>query len=294
MHLTPYPPSHVLRAVASAMNWHDRDIVVNVQRHMTWRSAMTAVLDALGDRDEPVYISSPRPRGVAAYIRRHAREEMSGSESGNLRGVPLRNAPDLASIPHPKPTSLSARAKLKENLQREPFPDRDPYLLQFTATAEDKWLACIPGVVEISGIDSTTHDPKVTVSDSNVLFDTGAHISTITNDLLNDEFRDHLSSTINDPYRSKNGVTVQVAATLAFGDQPPLEMDCLFHVIPRDSVPNQRSGIILGQHTMIDSIQYSSRPRKTLITRGEKVMDTVWGDIVVGGYVTVDGDYVTL
>ncbi|KAI9880718.1 MAG: uracil DNA glycosylase [Pleopsidium flavum] len=293
-HPLSFPPSHVLRAVATSMNWRDRDIVVNVEREMTWRSATAAVLDALGDRDGPVHISAPRLRGAKEYIKRLALEQVTPSGSGNIHGLPLRNAPDLASLPHPKPTSMSARAKLKEDLRREPIPDREPYLLRITATAEDRWLPSIPGTIEISGVDSVPDDPQITLSRSDILIDTGAHVSTITDDLLDDTFREYLSDSIHDPYRSSTGVTVQLAGVFAFGDQPALEMDCIFQVVPLDSVPNQRSGIILGQNSVIDSIEYSSRPRKTLIARGEKVLDTVWGDIVVDGYVNVDGDYVTI
>lgn len=240
-----FPPSHILRTVANSMIWNDRDIVVNVEPRMTWQSATAAVLHALGDRDEPVYIMSPRPRGAREYIKRLALEERAYAESGNIHGLPLRNAPDLASLPHPKPTSMSARAKLRDNLRNDPIPDREPYLLDITATAEDRWLPSIPGTVKITGIHPVPeNDPEITLSRSDILFDTGAHISTITEDLLDSRFREYLSQSFHDPYRSSSGVAVQGAALFAFGDQPPLEMDCIFQVVPLDSVPNHRSGII--------------------------------------------------
>lgn len=290
-----YPPSHVLRQVASSMNWHDRDIIVKVERDTTWQLATTTVLNALGDRDGPVFITPPRSRRAREYIKRLALEEATSSGSRTIHGLPLRNAPDLAALPQPKPTSMSARTKLKENLQREPIPDREPYLLCITAMAEDRWLPSIPGNVKITGIEPISDDdPTLVISRSDILFDTGAHVSTITDDLLSDEFREYLSHSIHDPYRSSTGVTVQVTCVIAFGVQPALEMECAFRVVPVDSVPNQRSGIILGQNTVIDSIEYSSRPRKTLIARGEEVADSVWGDIVIDGYVNVDDDFVKL
>ena len=302
-HTSSFPPSIVLHAVASYMSLRDRDIVVNVKQDTTWRSATTAVLNALGDRDGPVYISPPRSRKAREYTKRLAlelvassgngNESVTPSASANVCGLPLRNAPDVASLPDPKPTSTSARARLKESLRLEPIPDREPYILHSNATVEDRVLACIPGKVEITGIDSGGSDPKTGLACANMLFDTGAHVSIITDDLLDGPFREFLSTSSHDPYRSRSGVVVQVAAIFAFGDQPPLAMDCIFQVVPRNSVSTQRSGIILGQKSVIDSIQYSSRPRKTLIARGEKVVDTVWGDILVDGYVNVDGDYIT-
>ena len=288
-----FPPSHVLRTVAYSMNWRDSDIVVNIERKMTWKSATAAVLDAFGDHDETVYIDEPRPRGRRDYIKRAALEEVLYSGSGNVRGLPLRSAPDPASLPAPQPTSPSSRAKLRENL-REAMSDREPYLLAITAVSEDRYLPSIPGRLLLSGIDSSPDDPRMTLVRPDILFDTGAHTSIVTDDVLDSTFRAYLSDPIHDPYRSSSGVRVQVAGVLAFGAHPPLEMDCLFTVVPLNSVPNGRSGVILGQHTVIDSIQYLSKPRNTLVACGDEVADTVWGDILVDGYVNVDGDYVKI
>ena len=287
-------PNHVLRTVAASMNWRDEDIAVHVKSEMTWKSATTAVLNALGDRDGPVHIYAPRPSGAKAYLRQLALEEVSRSGSGSIQGLPLRNAPNLASLPSPRPTPQSVRVKLKENLRNETELDRKPYLLIITAAAEDRYLPSIPGKITLSGIDSLPGDPELTISRPDILFDTAAHTSCITEDVLDSKFRQYLSTPIHDPYRCKSGVKVQVSGVFGFGDQPPLQMDCIFTVVPLDSIPNQRSGIILGQNSVIDSFQYSSKPRKTLIARGEEVPNTVWGDIVIDGYVSVDGNYIPL
>ncbi len=277
------------------MNWRDDDIEVETQQWMTWQSATKAVLKALGDRDEPLLITAPRPRGAREYLKRLALEAVKYEREGaTIRGLPLRNAIDHTLLPRPKPTTLAARNKLKADLLRTPLPDRQPYLIGVTATAGDRWLPCVPGTVTINGIDSEPDDPTVTLSRADLLFDTGAHVSSITDDLIDNKFRTYLKHPIHDPYRSTFGVAVQAAAVFAFGDGPAVEMDCVFRVVPVDSMPNRRSGIILGQNTLIDSIQYTSVPRRVLIARGEDVPDTVWGDIKVNGMVNVDGGYITL
>jgi hypothetical protein len=136
------------------------------------------------------------------------------------------------------------------------------------------------------------NDLECLVVNDRMLFDTGAHVSCITDDLLSESFVRYLDEPVHDPYRSSvNGsVQVQASAVVAFGDQPPLIVDCIFVVLMKEAVPNQRSGIILGQSTLLNRLQYRSIPRDVLRARGETVEDGVWGDIQLEGYVNLLDD----
>jgi hypothetical protein len=94
-----------------------------------------------------------------------------------------------------------------------------------------------------------------------------------------------------------DSVKVQVSAIVAFGDQPPLQLDCVFVVLSKERVPNQRSGIILGQCSLLDRLQFRAIPRSVLRPtrhrrRGQTVDDDVWGDIQREGYASLFDTYI--
>ena len=292
-----FPPNTVLRAVAGSLNALDDGVVVCTPRLTTWMNATEAVLIALRNAgaDHHVYIHPPRQRGVIEALKRIALEDRTNEASSSTnQPLPLRNAVSVSSLPIPPRSAPEARAKLRENARNDSSVYRDPYPLSFAPKYDERHLAAVPGCITLSAFDGMPNDLECLVVNDRMLFDTGAHASCITDDLLPESFVRYLDEPVHDPYRSSvNGsVKVQVSATVVFGNQPPLNMDCVFIVHKKEAMPNQRSGIILGQSSVLNRLQYRCIPRDVLRARGETVQDGVWGDIQLEGYVNVLDDYI--
>lgn len=102
-----------------------------------------------------------------------------------------------------------------------------------------------------------------------------------------DTFKDYLTQPENECYSSEDGTRVQIDALVAFSNNV-LVISCVCVVVPRSAVPNSRVGILLGQNMCINRLVYKSIPRLILSARGEKVPDTIWGDILIEDYVDLD------
>jgi hypothetical protein len=292
-----FPPNAVLRSVAGAMNCHDQDIVVQLPRDTTWKAATSAVLQALDEAavDGPVVMFGPRSRQTREYLKRAAlTEQKNSSISYSSTPLPLRNAVLASSLPDPKPMSSANRAKLKEMILKGPALDRDPYPIRLPPFTDEQTLAVIPGVLVLRGVEAADGEEVCRISNDAMLFDTGAQTSCITDDLLPASFVAYLDDPMHDRHRFGTSVKVHVCAAFAFGDQAPLDMDCIFTVVNKLNMPNQRSGIILGQHTLLESLQYRVVPRRVLQAQGRHVANGEWGDIIVDGYVDVDGRYISV
>jgi hypothetical protein len=112
-----------------------------------------------------------------------------------------------------------------------------------------------------------------------MLFDTGAHTSIISEDLITDEsFRTYLQSDENAPYTDHKVGAVEVDATIRFSNTD-VQLSFLAHVLPLERMPNRFSGILLGQKTLIDRLQCHLIPRQILIAKGEAVPEGRWGDV---------------
>lgn len=67
-------------------------------------------------------------------------------------------------------------------------------------------------------------------------------------------------------------------------------MSTIFHVVPLDKLPNQRSGIIFGQNGFIEKMVTECIPRAIMQRRGEEVEETCWGMINVKAYLDLQDD----
>lgn len=161
------------------------------------------------------------------------------------------------------------------------------------AHLQEQTLATVSGAVRLRGIDSLTGDPECDVSSRSILFDAGAHFCLIVEDLLSDQFREHLRSPHNDSYQSEDRTRVQVDCTFLFSNHL-FEISTIFVVVPRRADPNGRVGIILGQKGLLNRITYRSVPREILKARGNDVEEGVWGDIVIEEYLTLDDELLIL
>jgi len=278
-----YHPSQLLRQVARAMNWKDTEISVTVPKMTTWKTVLHAVDSALGELDGPVMIRKERSPAQREKLRQVALEDVrdwnSSSSAYTSPGLPIRTKYDVKSVPFPKRASQATRMRLKRDAM--PFmPFRQPYIPTLRASLTEKTLPVVKAKVSIGGIDAVEGHPTDEFEEIDMLWDTGAHKTIIAEELLSDELRRYLQDPINDPYRSADGVRVQMDAAICFSNSS-FEINAIVLVIPKSVMPNERIGILFGQQQCIDHISYRSIPRCILNAKGENLEEGLWGDLVL-------------
>ena len=190
----------------------------------------------------------------------------------------IRNTQNAEQLPSPKKPSTAVKRILKENAKITE-PGRNPYIT-IKAGVDERFLACISGKLSLSGLDAEDDSLKEEILWSSCVWDTGAHACSISDDLLSDDFLAYLQDPDHDPYRNSNVPAVQVDVSLSFSDAN-ISISTIFTVLPLSKVPNQRSGIILGQNAFMNRILFRAVPRAILEAKGELVEEGLWGDIIV-------------
>lgn len=125
-------------------------------------------------------------------------------------------------------------------------------------------------------------DPQQLFNNVEMIWDTGAHSTIVSDDMLSDAFRQYLTLPVHDPYRSDTGVNVQIDLEIRFSNTV-VHINSVCLVVPTSAIPN-RVGILLGQRGVIDRIIYTSVPRANLVARGLSPPPNVWGDLVLEEY----------
>jgi hypothetical protein len=129
-------------------------------------------------------------------------------------------------------------------------------------------LPIIKGNVTLSTIDLVeNHEHKL--KNINILFDTGAQVTSVTEDVLSDSFRELLKDPQLDVYRTNSGLYLQMDSTIALTNTN-FAMNTMVLVVPKRNVPNSRSGIVLGQRGAIDCLHFEAVPKRFLQIGGRK------------------------
>jgi hypothetical protein len=282
------PPSELLRQVALYMRGKDTDISVTVPTNTTWKTVLRTTDAALGERDGSMTVTMPRTEAQRRRIRQLALENVaaweaeSSSSAETLPGRPIRTQYDTSSLPKPKPASREVVQRLKENMI--PFEDmRDPYPIVLTAAITDKTLPIVKANITLNGIDSE-FGPGQGLGLVDMLWDTGAQSTIVTDDILPDQFRRFLQEPSHDAYRSADKLRVQMDGIVAFSNTL-ISITAIALVVPKSTVPNQRSGVIFGQKQCIDRISYRSIPRAISKAKNEDIDEEVWGDLIIDAFV---------
>lgn len=274
-------PSEVLRQVATAMNWRDTEISVRLPTMTTWKVAIRATDAALGERDGPVMITPRRTERQRQILRQVARENVQLENSASLSspGLRIRTRYNALSLPLPERSTEDRRKWLKEDAK--PFdPFLDPYSIILRASMTEKTLPMVKANLTLSGIDSTSTDPSEVLKSVDMLWDTGAHQTIITEDLLSDSFREYLRDHQHDPYRFHDGLRLQMDAIIGLSNVP-VKIAAIIMVVSKSVVPNGRVGVLFGQRQCIDHLSYRSIPRRILERKAEEITKDMWGDIVL-------------
>ena len=170
-------------------------------------------------------------------------------------------------------------------LEAKELMDRDPYAINLEVRILEQSLMSLPTSKFIfTGVDAATGEPTSKVSNIPCLWDTGAHITTISDDILSEEFRLFIQAEAYKDYwvtsADRNSWVVSVGGALQFSNTN-LELEFVARVVPRDQMPNGFSGVLLGQRGVIDCIDYRATPSKFLKSLGQEVPEGVWGDLVI-------------
>ena len=130
-------------------------------------------------------------------------------------------------------------------------------------------------------------DQEELVQQVDMIWDTGAHRTIITEELLSESFRQFLKDSRHNDYRLDDGLRVQMDAVIGLSNFP-VNISAIVLVVPQSVMPNKYTGILFGQQSCINCLSYHSSPRRILKAKGEDISEEMWGDIVIDGYVDDD------
>lgn len=174
-------------------------------------------------------------------------------------GLPIRSTVDLKSLTPPPRPSESVRNRLRE-VTKETIKEgfRKPYVNIRAEKVEDR-LPLVAANITLRGLDAGDGDLVRNMQPAEMIWDTGAHHTTIAEEMLSDRFREYLQDPINEPYRSPDGVCLQLEATITFSNSVVL-INAVAVIVPRACIPNQHAGILFGQTLCIDQLVYRGVP----------------------------------
>lgn len=153
------------------------------------------------------------------------------------------------------------------------------------AQTTDRYIPVVKANLELQALDGEDKDLKCRLNSVEMFWDTGAHHTIITEEILPAEFREYPNDRIHESYKSPNGLSVQLDATIAFTNRA-VSIAAPVMIIPKENMPNQLVGVLLGQCSCIDRLVYHSIPRGVLKARGDNILEDQWGVIVVTEYLT--------
>ena len=203
--------------------------------------------------------------------------------------VPKPSVPERASS-----ESRSRIQRFAREAKQNGTLDLDPYPTILTAKPFESYLPTVMAGVALETIDA---DPSLDAAFCKIpiircLWDTGAHHTIVSEDLLPKSFLQILREPeYIEKYGSEGSAFAQVGIDIQFSNSTAIfESVCV--VRPPEKLPNGFSGIILGQHAMLDTIEYHIVPRKIMESQGINIQDE-WGQIRLLGHIA-QGDYVRL
>ncbi|KAI9798800.1 MAG: hypothetical protein M1825_004973 [Sarcosagium campestre] len=291
--LVNVPAHHALRQAADGLQSARRGLVVELPFNTTVKKTLKVVEEAIeGEGIDPsvMVFKPPRP-GIGPKLRALALEVTAFETSSASKPKQIQSTVDLGSDPirRPRPSILAAlRENAKENAKPWIRP-QDPHVLVIEPKLDEAKLASIPCRLTLSALGGA--EQVFRLDDQEALWDTGAHMAVITEDLLDEAFLQHLTEPIHDPYRNRLGTQVTCSLRLGFSNQA-IEMDLIMLVTKREHLPNHRSGIILGQHTCLNRVSYTSTPAAVMRAKGQHIPENLWGRLELNDYFDLHGKIV--
>ena len=242
------PTSYLLSQVASSVKSRAPTATAKISCRTTWTAALQIAQRSLEQQDQQLVIfpkqTKERQQALkemalsmhstsATVSSRTSSSQTTTSENASSRtsdGLPIRtNVPKHQLPPRSSPVVRERLRELaKENMA---FSDRQPYPLQVPAGITERVLPTVSGTLRLRRLggdpDDEADECKLDLND--MLWDTGAHDCTITEDILPSKFRTYLQSSEHDPYRDASGLHVQVDGYLALTNAP-VNFNTVFNV----------------------------------------------------------------
>ena len=220
----------------------------------------------------------------------------SASLRENARPIQIEADTPAPEVPdRPSPETRERLKKLAMESQDDPYLALDPYPVTLVADPFQRYLPTVLGSGRFEIIDaSESDDSKICILEAEqMLWDTGAHRTVITEDLLPAEFVRHART---DEYMAIYGTgdrdsVVQISMEVQFSNCVK-KIEGVAIIRSSSSMPNNFSGIILGQHTILGCLEYHAIPAKIMRARGKNIEDK-WGHIRLLGCI-VGGEYCPL
>jgi hypothetical protein len=209
---------------------------------------------------------------------------------------PILRDPTVPQPPEPSfsPNSRQRLHKLFEEAKQSGVLDFEPYRILVKPIQFQSYLPMVMASTTIELLDGDdSDDTTCKIPNMRCLWDTGAHFPTITEDVLAPSFLKQIRS---EEYAATYGggpdnPVVQVAIALQFSNSNHT-LEGIAIVRPAGSLQNGFSGMILGQHSLLNSIEYHVVPAQVLRAKGVDAQGS-WGEIRLLGHV-FDEEYKSL
>ncbi|KAI1828075.1 hypothetical protein F4861DRAFT_490544 [Xylaria intraflava] len=284
-----FPSGMLMIEIGEHLKYYHKDLHTGLSSDkVTYEEALSSTLQCVRAMPDRVSLptTNPAKRQVLRAMALENKRAMDDSDLAKPKIRTIRGTGKLMSEDCPEPCSPARRAILKKKLIDENGrPPQAPYLV-LNAWQTKGSLAAISGDVTITAVDydADAGMPNCKLRNAEILWDTGAPITIVTKDLLSKEFAEHLDDPVHEPYKDSSGTRTQVTFNLDFSNTL-FKVDTITVVMDKSSIPNMRSGIILGQRDCIDILQYRSIPRSIMEAKGQTIPDTQWGDVILEAYV---------
>ncbi len=282
--------------------------VIQLPRHSTRGVVAEHISNYLAEDHTPVWFRVKKPAGFYDDLF-GSKERSSGavatSSHDNRSALtpieePVRTLPILVhnqqeNVPFPPSRPASIRDDLRKIAQDTEY--HGPPFVTVDATPLQVYLPSVRGSALLELLDEEEMGATVKLQDVQMLWDTGAPITYISSDLLDDDFHrqlyqpDYVSMY---QWGRPELAMCMISIRMEFSNSS-IYLDGVAVVCSMAQMPNNHSGIILGQRSILDRLVYTTEPRHTLLARGFQVPSHVWGKIQVKGYVNMPaegGEYV--
>ena len=172
----------------------------------------------------PAALTTSQPRREAlrslAVGTREDREAHTSSDASSSPGRTILVHGLLWSANAPKPLTLDERSRLRENfadvLNAPQPPDRPHYTVDAPLEAN---LPAVECKLMLAAIDHEDPLPNESLLNIKALWDTGAQMTFITDDILSHQFRDYVNNhEVHEAYRSSGGTRVQISCVVEFSN----------------------------------------------------------------------------
>lgn len=274
--------------------------IISTPSVTTQASISKTLSDQLANDDSSVFLRDSRMKERQRRLRKHfqteannfskAMEESSTRVKGNI--MPILRDENLPPCPTPGRLTSRSKAYLRQSLQEAVDKDilnKDPYVTALHPSVSEASLPLLYANVSLEAMDVEESDLSAQGSLDNirVLWDTGAHITIITEDILPKAFLEHIRGPAYSLYQQPKGYAIQTAITLQLSNCNR-RFETIAMVRSVDSVPNGFSGIIAGQHSLLNTIEYRVVPCRVLEEKGIDA-NGYWGKIRLLSHVDIDG-----